>query len=162
MKRLTAFSLVFLVCVSGCHQGTPSRVGSDDWAQRYADTINNKVTGADCYQGHLYLYGAYQGPLKRIDLKTGKIVTLPTDYVGEAHGLRVCNDTIWLTDLRKHQVHKADLNGNLMMSLGEAGVEGCDRNHFNLPTDVAISPTGNIYVSDGYGNSRIVCFSSSG
>ena len=39
---------------------------------------------------------------------------------------------------------------------------GNDSLHFNLPTDIAVADNGSFYVSDGYGNSRVVKFSSSG
>ena len=39
---------------------------------------------------------------------------------------------------------------------------GTDGRHFNLPTDVAFAPEGEVYVSDGYGNARIVKFSGDG
>lgn len=41
-------------------------------------------------------------------------------------------------------------------------MKGNDRSHFNQPTDVAVSDDGSFYVSDGYGNSRIVKFSPEG
>ena len=39
---------------------------------------------------------------------------------------------------------------------------GAGPDTFNLPTDVGFSPGGDIYVSDGYGNARVVKFSSDG
>jgi DNA-binding beta-propeller fold protein YncE len=33
---------------------------------------------------------------------------------------------------------------------------------FNRPTDIAFAPNGDFYVTDGYGNSRVVKFSSNG
>ena len=36
------------------------------------------------------------------------------------------------------------------------------RKTFNRPTDIAFAPTGDFYVSDGYGNSRVVKFSRDG
>jgi peptidylamidoglycolate lyase len=48
------------------------------------------------------------------------------------------------------------------LKLGEAKVAGHDSLHFNRPTDIAISKDGSFYVSDGYGNSRIVKFSATG
>jgi peptidylamidoglycolate lyase len=41
-------------------------------------------------------------------------------------------------------------------------VPGDDTTHFNMPTDVAVAPDGSIYVSDGYGNNRIIKFSPEG
>ena len=48
------------------------------------------------------------------------------------------------------------------MKLGVAKIPGYDSMHFNLPTDVAIAKDGSFYVSDGYGNSRVVKFSKEG
>jgi peptidylamidoglycolate lyase len=48
------------------------------------------------------------------------------------------------------------------MKLGVAKVPGNDSLHFNLPTDVAVADDGCFYVSDGYGNSRVVKFSPTG
>lgn len=50
-----------------------------------------------------------------------------------------------------------------LLTLGRALQPGSDNYHFCQPTDVAVDPaTGNIYVSDGYCNSRIVQFSPNG
>jgi peptidylamidoglycolate lyase len=69
---------------------------------------------------------------------------------------------LWLTDVGLHQALKFDPAGNLLLTLGEAGVAGAGERHFNQPTDVAVAPDGSIYVSDGYGNSRLVRFSAAG
>jgi hypothetical protein len=37
-------------------------------------------------------------------------------------------------------------------------VAGRDRKHFNMPTDVAVTPAGDVFVADGYGNARVVHF----
>jgi peptidylamidoglycolate lyase len=71
-------------------------------------------------------------------------------------------DNIWITDVALHQVFKFSYSGELLFSLGEAKVNGDDSTHFSLPTDVAVASDGSFYVSDGYGNSRIVKFSREG
>lgn len=54
-------------------------------------------------------------------------------------------------------------NGKRVLTLGEEFVPGSDSKHFCKPTDVAVSNDGsNIYVADGYCNSRIVKFDSNG
>ena len=79
------------------------------------------------------------------------------------HGLAVDQqNNVWITDVALHQVFKFSHEGKLLLTLGEASVPGNDSLHFNRPTDVAVTDDGKIYVSDGYGNSRIACFSSSG
>lgn len=82
---------------------------------------------------------------------------------GTAHGLTVDHeDNVWVTDSREHQVHKFSSKGELLLTLGAKGVPGLDGTHFNSPTDVAIAPNGDIYVTDGYGNRRIAKFDAAG
>lgn len=80
-----------------------------------------------------------------------------------AHGLRVDrNGFIWATDGQDHLVYKFSADGRVIMRLGEKGVSGNDGGHFNRPTDVAVAPNGDIFVADGYGNSRIAKFTPNG
>lgn len=79
------------------------------------------------------------------------------------HGLTVDKeDNIWVTDVGLHQILKFSHDGQLLMTLGIAKTPGNDSLHFNLPTDVAVADDGSFYVSDGYGNSRVMKFSASG
>lgn len=81
-----------------------------------------------------------------------------------AHGLRIDPaGNVWLTDVGRHTVtkHAAD-DGRVLLTLGVVGEPGCDEKHFFKPTDIAFAPNGDIYVSDGYGNARIVHFDKDG
>jgi len=79
------------------------------------------------------------------------------------HGLKVdLQNNIWVTDVGLNQVFKFSHDGKLLLKLGEARVAGNDHTHFNRPTDIAISKDGSFYVSDGYGNNRIIKFSPTG
>lgn len=80
------------------------------------------------------------------------------------HGLSLDGaDNVWLTDVGRHQVFKFSPDGRrLLLTLGERGVPGADKSHFNLPTDVAVLPDGSFYVSDGYKNTRVVKFTADG
>jgi peptidylamidoglycolate lyase len=71
---------------------------------------------------------------------------------------------LWVTDSAAHVVHKFSPEGRLLMTLGKKGVAGdnTSRELFNQPNHVAIAPSGDIYVSDGYVNARVVQFSSAG
>lgn len=99
-----------------------------------------------------------------IDSKTGEILnSWGNSLFIMPHGLEVDEeDNIWVTDCGLHQIFKFDSSGNLLMTLGEAKVSGNDSAHFNLPTDVAVTADGSFYVSDGYGNSRVIKFSMDG
>jgi peptidylamidoglycolate lyase len=79
------------------------------------------------------------------------------------HGLRLDpHDNVWVTDTALHQVFKFSHDGELLLALGTERSAGLDATHFNKPTDIAFAADGSIFVSDGYGNSRIAKFSPSG
>jgi peptidylamidoglycolate lyase len=100
----------------------------------------------------------------RIDAATGEIgSTWGADLFVLPHGLTVDDENnVWVTDVGLHQIFKFSHDGELLLTLGEAGVPGWDPGHFNLPTDVAILPDGSFYVSDGYANSRVARFDREG
>jgi len=99
-----------------------------------------------------------------LDNATGKILnSWGANYFIMPHGLTVDkNNNVWVTDVGLHQVLKFSHDGVLLMKWGVAKVPGTDSLHFNLPTDVAFANDGSFYVSDGYGNSRVVKFSATG
>jgi hypothetical protein len=84
------------------------------------------------------------------------------------HGIRVDRrGFLWITDGRAadgkgQQVFKYTRDGQLVMTLGTAGVSGATDSTFNGPTDVAVAPNTDIFVADGHGNSRIVKFTKDG
>jgi len=105
-----------------------------------------------------------QPAVLELDNASGKIInSWGAGYFIMPHGLTVDKqDNIWLTDVGLHQVFKFNHDGKLLMKLGVAKVPGNDTLHFNLPTDIAVADDGTFYVSDGYGNSRVVKFSATG
>ena len=63
-----------------------------------------------------------------------------------------------------HQVFKLSPTGQILMTLGEAGVAGDGPHHFNGPSAVAVARNGDIWIVDGHrgGNNRLVRYSASG
>lgn len=87
------------------------------------------------------------------------------------HGIAVDKDrNVWVTDGqgadgKGHQVFKFSPKGQVLLTLGKAGVPGDGEDTFNQPSDVAIAPNGDIFVADGHGgnsNARIMKFSKEG
>jgi len=87
------------------------------------------------------------------------------------HGIHVdAGGNVWVTDARGHedrghQVHKFSADGELLMSLGKAGVAGDGMDEFNGPSDVLVAPDGSIFVVDGHGsegNNRVMKFDADG
>jgi len=107
----------------------------------------------------------------------------PDNYAaGFAHTVRVDkDDNVWMSDEGTNMVVKFNPQGNVAMVLGrkpesldylERFIEHGDHiepgptvggvGTFNRPTDVTWDPQGNIYVADGYNNSRVAKMSKDG
>ncbi len=79
------------------------------------------------------------------------------------HGLRIdAEDSIWTTDDESHHVLKLDKNGRVLLVLGKRRMGAEADWLFSSATDVAWDKSGNIYVADGYGNSRVMKFDPGG
>jgi hypothetical protein len=82
-----------------------------------------------------------------------------------AHGLHMGpDDTIYLTDDGDHTVRKCTLDGKVLLTIGIPGRPSkfMGGEPFNRCTHSTLSPRGDIYVSDGYGNARVHKFSPEG
>jgi DNA-binding beta-propeller fold protein YncE len=79
--------------------------------------------------------------------------------VSRAHGITIGpDDSVWLTDDGNHTIRQFTPDGKLLLTIGDpdkpAELQG--GKPFNRPTHVALCPrTGSVYISDGYGNSRV-------
>lgn len=139
--------------------GNPTGLGLDSygniWVFHRANRIWNETDTLDKIQDNTIL---------ALDKNTGQVLkSFWGNLFKMPHGLEIDGeDNIWVTDVALHQVFKFNKKGEILLVLGEANVSGNDYAHFNLPTDVAVTQDGSFYVSDGYGNSRIIKFSKEG
>jgi DNA-binding beta-propeller fold protein YncE len=80
-----------------------------------------------------------------------------------AHFIRIDSEgNIWAANYIEHVVRKHSPDGKVLLTLGQVGVAGADHGHFDKPTDMAVLPSGDIFVTDGYGNRRVVHFDAKG
>ncbi|KAK9800913.1 hypothetical protein WJX73_010392 [Symbiochloris irregularis] len=70
--------------------------------------------------------------------------------------------SVWAVDVALHQVVKYSSAGRKLLELGVHLQPGHDDEHFCKPTQVALSNSGTVYVSDGYCNSRVQEFGPDG
>ncbi|MFQ5732500.1 MAG: peptidyl-alpha-hydroxyglycine alpha-amidating lyase family protein [Planctomycetaceae bacterium] len=92
------------------------------------------------------------------------------------HGIWIApDDTVYLTDDQGHSVRQYSPDGELIRTIGpegrpsETGYKNGDLRTitqggppFNLPTNLVVASTGELYVTDGYGNARVHRFSPDG
>ena len=82
-----------------------------------------------------------------------------------AHGIHIdAEDNLYLTDDGGHFVRKCTTEGKVLMELGVPGTATpyMSGRPFHRCTHTALSPKGEIYVSDGYGNAKIHKYSPDG
>jgi len=69
---------------------------------------------------------------------------------------------VWFADSGNHVVLQCTPQGKVIRTLGTRGEPGCDERHFNRPADMVITPEGDVFIADGYGNARVVHFDRNG
>jgi DNA-binding beta-propeller fold protein YncE len=112
---------------------------------------------------HIFLFQRTKPMLAEYDEKGNFVQSIGEGIFSHPHGLRIdADDHIWTTDDGNHLVLKLSPSGEVLLVLGRINT-GAEANWlFNQPTDVAFAKNGDIYVADGYGNSRVVKFDRDG
>jgi DNA-binding beta-propeller fold protein YncE len=162
-------ALAFLSATVACFAAGPPYALVDNWGPHLHGIEWGETAGLTIdADGRLYAFTRKPTPVVEFDVDGKVLKTWGEGLFVYPHGVRVDrNGFLWLTDARGrdgkgHQVFKYSREGKLLMTLGTAGVAGDGPDTFNGPTDVAVAPNGDIFVSDGHGNNRIVKFSKEG
>src|SRR5579872_4562967 len=127
-------------------------------------------------KGHIFVYTrSQQTRLFEFDAKGNYLREIGEGLYGFlfAHAVRVDpQDNIWAIDEGTNMIIKFDPEGRVQMLLGRRpeSVPGLLKEpasqpepyRFNRPTDVAWDAAGNIFISDGYGNSRVAKYTKNG
>ena len=115
---------------------------------------------------NVYVFNRGTDPIAVFDPEGNFIRSMGHGDFVRPHGIEIdAEDNIYLVDDDGHFVQKRTNEGEVIFTLGTRG-EPCEWQSggmFNRPTDIAIHPvTGELFVSDGYGNSRVHKFDPAG
>ena len=70
---------------------------------------------------------------------------------------------VYVIERDAHRIVKlSPMLDKFLLQLGTTDVKGTDATHLDLPSGIAILHSGNIVVTDGYGNNRVLLFSKEG
>ena len=114
-------------------------------------------------QDRVYVYSRSEHPMVVFDRDGNFIDSWGDDILKDAHGIFIdADDNIYCTERDTHVMRKFTSEGELLMTLGTPDEPGAEGKPFNKPTDLALGPDGEIFISDGYGNARIHKYSPDG
>lgn len=131
----------------------------DGWSYREVAAV-----GVD-KQDRVYLFSRGDHPIIVFDREGSFLRSWGEGVFTRPHGITMGpDDTIYCTDDGDHTVRKCTLDGKILLQLGIPGKPAPFQSGepFNRCTHVALSPKNEIYVSDGYGNSRVHKYSPDG
>lgn len=138
----------------------------DNWARLPDGWSFNEVSAVAVDSSDLvYVFSRSAHPLTVFDRSGGFIRSWGEGVYRRPHGAHIAHDGhIYLTDDGLHVVHKCTLDGQILLELGTRGKPApyMSGRPFHRCTHTALSPNGDIYVSDGYGNSRVHKYSPQG
>src|SRR5262245_36052914 len=141
----------------------------EDWAKLPAGWTLGQTGIVTDARDRVYLFNRSEHPLIVLDRDGTFYTSWGEGVLASAHGMFINQqENIYLPVINSHVVLKYSPARNLLMTLGtwkqpsDTGWSGNYRDPvkqaagpFHRPSDVAIAPTGEIYISDGYGNARI-------
>jgi len=138
-----------------------------DWAQLPDGWNLGEASGVSVDKlDNVWVFNRGAHPVVQFD-KTGRFLRAWKEVpVISSHGIKVDpRGDVWLVDVKGHSILKFTSSGKLRMVIANAGRgpgNNDDRYSFNQPTGLSFKPNGDFYVSDGYGNSRIVQYTANG
>ncbi len=138
----------------------------EDWAKLPPGWSFKEIgsVGVDA-KDNVYVFNRGEHPMIVFDRDGNFLKSWGEGIFPRAHGLHMGPDeTVWLTDDGDHTVRQCTLDGKVLLEIGVPGkptpyMSGLP---FHRCTHTALSPKGEIYVSDGYGNSSVHKFSPDG
>jgi len=139
---------------------------SNDWAKVPAGMEWREV-GAIAVddKDNVYVFNRGPHPMLVFDRQGNFLRSWGEGLYKRAHGAHFAPDgTLWLTDDGDHTVRQCTTEGKVLMTIGVPGrpTPYMSQEPFNRCTHTALSPQGELYISDGYGNARVHKYSPDG
>jgi sugar lactone lactonase YvrE len=136
----------------------------EGWGRNAGESFGGVIPGITVdAEDRVYLLRRSPPAVLVYDQNGKRLAVWGEDILSSPHGACVDGDgDIWITDVADHTVRKFSPDGRLLTMHGTPGTPGSADSPFNKPTDVAAAPDGRLFVTDGYGQHRVHCFSPAG
>ena len=138
----------------------------ENWAKLPPGWSFKEIGGIGCdAKDNVYVFNRGEHPMIVFDRDGNFLKSWGEGVFPRAHGVHVGPDeTLWLTDDADHTVRQCTLDGKVLLTLGLPGkpTPYMSGEPFHRCTHTALSPKGDIFVADGYGNSSVHKYSPDG
>jgi DNA-binding beta-propeller fold protein YncE len=138
----------------------------ENWAKLNPDLKLGEVAAVAVDQTDaVFLFTRGEHPVVVLDQNGNLLRTWGHGLFKHPHGIDIGPDgNLYCTDDGDHTVRKCTRDGKVLLQIGIPGIPAkfMSGRPFNQCTHTALSPQGDIYVSDGYGNACIHKFDSDG
>ena len=148
---------------------------NEKWAQLPSGWTWGQVSAvATDSQDRVYAFQRKDPPIVVFDRNGQYLTSWGSGLITDPHGISIKDDVIYVTDRNDHLAMKFTLDGKPLLTLGvrgQASDTGATKDielpprsagPFNKPTEMFPAPSGELYVSDGYRNSRVHRFAADG
>jgi DNA-binding beta-propeller fold protein YncE len=154
----------------------------EDWGKLPAGWVMPAAAVAVDTQDRVFCFNRDPDhPIVVFDREGNYLFSWGANRIAFAHAITIdAADNVWLVDRNHGQIMQFTPEGELLRTIGEkgyrsdTGVDPADFSSqaylnvthgggpFNLPTDIAFAESGDMFITDGYGNARVHKFSAGG
>ena len=153
----------------------------EEWARLPQGWEMTTAAVAGDSRDRIYAFDRGDHPVMVFDREGNYLYSWAEGLIKMAHAIYIdAQDNVWLVDSHGGQVMKFTPEGKPLMTIGARGYRsdtGVDPNDFgsdthsrvthaggpfNIPAGVAVAPSGEVFVADGYANCRVHRFSPQG
>ncbi len=114
-------------------------------------------------QDNVWVFNRGAHPVIQFDKNGNLLQSWGEGLFKSAHGIRIDADgNVWAIDVKGHLVLKFSPAGKVQMVIGRSPGNNDSKDSFNEPTGIAFAANGDLFISDGYVNSRVIKFNREG
>jgi len=114
-------------------------------------------------QDNVWVFNRGAHPVIQFDKHGNMLQAWGEGLFKSSHGVRIdAEGNVWAIDVKGHLALKFSPAGKVQMVIGRSPGNNDSKDSLNEPTGIAFAANGDLFISDGYVNSRVIKFNREG